>query len=94
MPIFVILEVFLYFSSPQGETSTSALLASVYFHHRHVIKTSAITLLLLLPLCPSKSKVDRTVMREGDRQGEGKKGKERERRKWVPKRDEAKRSNE
>lgn len=33
-----------------------------------MIKTDAITLLLLPPLCPSKSKVDRTVMREGGRE--------------------------
>lgn len=60
-----------------------------------VIKTGAITL-LLLPPCPSESKVGRTVMKEGERErrGEREKGKEREGRKWVPKRDEAKRSNE
>lgn len=34
-----------------------------------MIKTGAITL-LLLPPCPSKSKVDRTVMREGERERE------------------------
>lgn len=43
-----------------------------------VIKTGAITLLLLLPLCPSKSKVGRTVMREGEREKERKGKKEKE----------------
>lgn len=78
MPIWSYLRYLYTFPVPKGKhLPLSALLASVYFHHRYVIKTGAITL-LLLPLCPSKSQVGRTVMREGGRVRERKGEKERE----------------